>query len=413
MDCDIFVLGAGIIGVCTAIHLQQRGLRVCLIDRALPGSGTSFGNAGLIERSSVVPYAFPRQLGKVLRYATNTQPDVIYQVAALPRLAGWLLRYWQNSAPAPLQTATDAMLPLIERSVLEHDHLVALAGLEALISSNGWIEIFRDPVALADAVTQAKDLERLCVSHRFLDGNTLRAQQPGLTEHAVGGIHWTDPKTVRDPGALVRGYAGLLQKMGGQLVLGDALSLTQHQGHWQVITHEGTLSARQAVITLGADAGSVYEKLGYRIPMAIKRGYHLQFKGHDDLPLTYSLCDTAAGFVIAPMSGGIRLTTGVEFATAHAPMRNIQLRRAEKIARRIFPLGEQTAAQPWMGRRPCLPDMRPVIGPALMHPGLWFNFGHAHHGLTLGPVSGRLIAQLITGETPLANPAPYSAERFR
>jgi D-amino-acid dehydrogenase len=311
-----------------------------------------------------------------------------------------------------LQAATEAMLPLIERSVLEHDRLLAMAGLEALVKADGWIEIFRDPVALATASTQAKALERFGINYRLLDGDALRAQQPGLTDQARGGIHWTDPKTVQDPGALVKGYADLFDKMGGRLVLGDALSLTEHQGGWHVSTQAGSLSARQVVITLGADAGPVYEKLGYRIPMAIKRGYHLHFKGHDDVPLKYSLCDSSAGFVIAPMNAGIRLTTGIEFATPHAPMRDIQLRRAEKIARRLFALGERTSAAPWMGRRPCLPDMCPVIGPAPSHRGLWFNFGHAHHGLTLGPVSGRLIAQLITGEVPFTNPKPYRVERF-
>lgn len=412
MDCDIIVCGAGIVGVCTALHLQQRGMAVCLVDRAEPGSGASYGNAGLIERSSVVPYAFPRQIGQLLLYASNTRPDVVYQPSALPGLAGWLWRYWQQSAPGPLQRATEAMLPLIERSVQEHDHLVNMAGAHGLISSRGWIEVFRSLTTFQGAADQARALRRFDVHYRLLDSAALTAVQPGLTELAVGGIHWTDPKTVRDPQALVRAYLALFEQSGGRFHSGDAFSLAQRQDLWTLDTVDGPLSSRQAVITLGADAAGVYQKLGYKIPLAIKRGYHLHFHGEERTPLVHSLCDSAAGFVLAPMTGGIRLTTGIEFALDSAPQRDLQLRRTEQIARRLFALGERTAALPWMGRRPCLPDMRPVIGAAPRHEGLWFNFGHAHHGLTLGPVTGRLLAEMITGQTPFTDPGAFRVERF-
>jgi D-amino-acid dehydrogenase len=112
------------------------------------------------------------------------------------------------------------------------------------------------------------------------------------------------------------------------------------------------------------------------------------------------------------MAAGVRLTTGIEFAASDAPPNDIQLQRCEALARSIYPLGERIDPQPWLGLRPCLPDMRPVIGPAGRHPGLWFNFGHAHHGLTLGPVSGRLLAQMMTGQPTLADPQPYAPGRF-
>jgi D-amino-acid dehydrogenase len=112
------------------------------------------------------------------------------------------------------------------------------------------------------------------------------------------------------------------------------------------------------------------------------------------------------------MARGIRLTTGVEFAAPDAPATPVQLERAEALARQIVPLGPRLDPEPWLGRRPALPDMRPVIGPAPRHKGLWFAFGHAHHGFTLGPVTGRLLAEMIAGSTPFVDPAPYSAGRF-
>jgi D-lysine oxidase len=113
-----------------------------------------------------------------------------------------------------------------------------------------------------------------------------------------------------------------------------------------------------------------------------------------------------------PMSRGIRLCTGVEFARRDGPPTPVQLQRALPRAHALFPLGEAVDPKPWMGARPCLPDMRPVIGRAPRHPGLWFDFGHQHHGLTLGPVTGRLLAEMMTGETPFADPAPFAVERF-
>ncbi|MBV9052030.1 MAG: FAD-binding oxidoreductase, partial [Hyphomicrobiales bacterium] len=110
---------------------------------------------------------------------------------------------------------------------------------------------------------------------------------------------------------------------------------------------------------------------------------------------------------------GIRLTTGVEFADRDAPPSPVQLARAEPFARALFPLAERLDEKPWMGRRPCLPDMVPIIGRGGRHKGLWFAFGHAHHGFTLGPVTGRLLAEMMTGETPFTDPSRYAAERFR
>src|SRR5262249_7327864 len=152
-------------------------------------------------------------------------------------------------------------------------------------------------------------------------------------------------------------------------------------------------------------SGLVFRRFGYRIPLAVKRGYHRHYRLEDGHALDHSVVDEEAGYVLAPMSRGVRLTTGIEFASPKAPPMTMQIDRAERIARRLLPLGDAVEETPWLGLRPCLPDMRPVIGKAPRHAGLWFNFGHAHHGLTLGPVTGRLLASLMTGGEPLTDPA--------
>ncbi|QGW77866.1 FAD-dependent oxidoreductase [Pseudomonas alkylphenolica] len=412
MHCQTIVLGAGIVGVSTALHLQARGRKVILIDRDEPGSGTSHGNAGLIERSSVIPYAFPRELSSLLRYGLNRQSDVRYSLTHVPKIAPWLFKYWQNSSAAGLQVATQAMLPLVQRCVEEHDALIDAAGLGDLVKANGWIEVFRNDAAFSKAKADAHALAPYGLSYEVLDRQQLHQRETDLSDHVVGGIHWLDPKTVTNPGGLTRGYAALFVKRGGQFIHGDARTLRQIASEWQVDSRQGPITAAEVVIALGPQSADLFKPLGYRIPLEIKRGYHMHYQGRDGAELKHSICDGQGGYVLAPMAQGIRLTTGIEFAASGDAANEIQLKRCEALARKIFPLGQRLDAQPWLGRRPCLPDMRPVIGPAARHKGLWFNFGHAHHGLTLGPVSGRLLAEMITGEATFTDPAPYSAARF-
>lgn len=412
MDCQTLVLGAGIVGVCCALHLQAAGQSVILLDRDEPGGGTSHGNAGLIERSSMVPYAFPRQWSRLLRYGLNQQSSMRFSPVFLPRLAPWLLQYWRQSSPANLAEAARAMRPLIERCVEEHDVLVEASGMSGLIRAKGWIEFYRHRDELDQAVADARTYDQYGLRYDILDAAQLREREPDL-KGVIGGIHWLDPKTVSDPGALVRGYATLFVKRGGVLLQGDARTLRQQGSEWMADSDEGTVHARNVVIAMGPQSAEVFSRFGYRIPLAIKRGYHMHYASHPGAELRHSVIDAQAGFVLAPMARGIRLTTGVEFAASDAPINEIQLRRCETIARTLYPLGERMDAEPWLGRRPCLPDMRPVIGAAPNHEGLWFNFGHAHHGLTLGPVTGRLLAELMTGAPTFTDPAPYSPGRFR
>ncbi|WP_460418976.1 NAD(P)/FAD-dependent oxidoreductase [Pseudomonas sp. microsymbiont 2] len=413
MHCQTLVLGAGIVGVSTALHLQARGRQVILVDRDEPGNGTSHGNAGLIERSSVIPYAFPRQLGTLLRYGLNRQPDVRYSLSHLPKVAPWLLSYWRQSAPARLAKAAADMLPLVQRSVEEHDALIEAAGLQELVQAKGWIEVYRDAALFEQAKRDLPGLARYGLRYEILEREQLQAREQQLDGGVIGGIHWLDPKTVNDPGGLTRGYAALFVQRGGTFIHGDARSLRQDSGGWQVDTRRGVVSADEVVACLGPQSADLYERLGYQFPLGIKRGYHMHYATRGGAELRHSICDTQGGYVLAPMARGVRLTTGIEFAASDAAANEIQLRRCEALARQLFPaLGERLDDKPWLGRRPCLPDMRPVIGPAPLHKHLWFNFGHAHHGLTLGPVSGRLLAELMTGERPFTDPAPYSAARF-
>jgi D-amino-acid dehydrogenase len=165
-------------------------------------------------------------------------------------------------------------------------------------------------------------------------------------------------------------------------------------------------------VALGPWAPDVLEPLGIKLPLAVKRGYHCHFGTEGNAALNRPVLDAENGYVLAPMEQGIRLTTGVEFAPRDAPPTPFQLDRVLPLARRLFPLGERVEPAPWLGARPCFADSRPVISRAPRQSRLWLALGHGHWGLTLGPVTGRLIADMASGATPFCDPQPFSAERF-
>ena len=410
---DVLVLGAGMVGVSAALHLQQRGRVVILVDRhELAGEETSFGNAGLIECASVFPYMFPRNFGQILQYAMNRSPQMRYSLSDLPSFLPWLLRYFLASSPDRALHSAMAELPLIQRSLVEHEALIAEAGVPELLRRNGWIKLFRSDATLANAVRDFERARQYGVAGEVLDGNAIAAREPNLTGTFAGAVYFPAPGFVPDPGALAKAYAALFQRKGGRFVVGDARTLEQSSGRWRVSGAEGGASAREVVVALGPWSDQVFRPLGYSIPLGIKRGYHLHLAPRGNAVLNHPVLDSDLGYLLAPMNRGIRLTTGVEFSRRDAPPTPLQIVRALPRARALFPLGEAVDAKPWMGARPCLPDMVPVIGKAPRHAGLWFDFGHQHHGLTLGPATGRLLAEMMTGETPFADPAPYAAARF-
>jgi len=408
---SILVLGAGMVGTCTALHLQQRGFDVTLVDRRSPGQETSFGNAGLIQCEAVEPYAFPREPGFVLRAALGLGAEVNWHPRGLWQMAAPLRRYFAHSHPAAHARATAAYSRLIAHATTEHQPLIAAAGAEDLVVRQGFRFGFRTPQALDEAVQRARRLERdFDVRHEAEDAAALQRAEPALRQSLVGAVHWLDPWAVRDPGALVQRYADLFVARGGRLLTGDADTLQAAGPGWSVQTADGRVDAEQAVLALGPWADGAIRRLGYRFPLFIKRGYHQHYPQAPQL--NQPVLDAERGYVLAPMVRGLRLTTGAEFAPLDAVSTPVQVAKAEALARDLVDLGQPLSEPPWLGARPCTADMLPLTGPAPRHKGLWFNFGHAHQGFTLGPVAGRLLAEMIVGAPCVTDPAPYAPARF-
>ena len=414
MKSDAIVLGAGIVGICVALHLQKRGRSVTLVDRRGAAEETSFGNAGLIQREGVYPYGFPHDFGALLRYGLNRTIDAYYHPSALPRLAPFLWKYWHHSRPSRHAQVARRYATLIEHCVTEHDALVADAGAGTYLHRNGWLKVFRSERERDRRFAEAERWKReFGIGYRAIETLALKEMEPHVAPVLVGALHWTDPVSVDDPQGLAHAYLALFERDGGRLLQGNAASLEADGPNWRVRTAKGGVTASAAVIALGPWADVLTRALGYDLPLAVKRGYHMHYRAAGEAKLHHPMLDTERGYFLAPMRKGIRLTTGAEFALRDAIRTPVQLGRAEPIARDLFPLAERLDTEAWMGARPCTPDMLPIIGKAPRHQNLWFAFGHAHHGLTLGPVTGRLVAEMITGQAPFVDPRPFAAERFK
>lgn len=320
LKADVLVLGAGMVGVSAALHLQQRGRDVILVDRhELAGEETSFGNGGLIECASVFPYMFPRDFGQILQYAMNSTPQVRYSFADLPRFLPWLVRYYLASSPDRAAHSAMAELPLIRRSLIEHEALIAEAGVPELLRRTGWIKLFSSDATLAKAVRDFERAKQYGVDGEVLDGKAIAAREPNLTGEFAGAIHFPAPGFVPDPGGLAKAYAALLKRKGGRFLVGDARTLEQGAGGWRVSGPHGATVAREVVVALGPWSDLVFGPLGYSIPLSIKRGYHLHLAPRGNAVLNHPVLDSDRGYLLAPMNRGIRLTTGVEFARRDAP----------------------------------------------------------------------------------------------
>jgi D-amino-acid dehydrogenase len=409
---DAIVLGAGIIGTSVALHLAKRGLRVALVDRRAPGEETSYGNAGVIEGNTVFPPVFPRSVFALLRVALKRAPEANYHFGFLPKAAAWLLAFRRASRPDKLVETARVMRPLFARAVAEHEELMAEAGATRYLRKNGWLKVYRGDRAFAALSRELALAAEFRIPHVLLDGAGARALEPNLSSVVRHAVHWPGVASVTNPLAVTQAYALRFAAFGGLVLVGNARTLQRISGGWRVETEEGSMTAPEVVMALGPFARDVLDPLGIKLPLGIKRGYHRHFRPTGNAVLSRPVLDAEVGYCLAPMEQGIRLTTGVEFAARDAPPTPQQFERVMPSARALFPLGEPVEAVPWMGSRPAFADSRPVIGRAPDQPGLWLSYGHAHWGLTLGPASGRLLAEMITGATPFCDPTPYGAERF-
>jgi len=409
---EVLVLGAGMIGVSVAIHLAKRGISATLVDRRGAGEETSYGNAGLIEASRMLPIAFPRNLRELARNALGLVPHSNFHWSALPSVAPFLLRYWAASRPVRLDASARALRPLLASAPAEHAEFIEEAKVPQLMRKGGLLKLFRTEESFHETAADRAFADEFGVPYKIMSREEALAREPHLRPVFNKALFWPETGTCPDPGALTKAYAALFEKLGGVFVRGDARTLHEYEGGWRVETDAGPVDGKKVVVALGPWSPDVISRYGVSPPFAVKRGYHLHFAAEGNASLSAAVLDVDGGYAMQPMNRGMRITTGVEFARRDAPPTPVQLERAMPFARELFPLGRALEENPWMGSRPALSDSLPIIGPAPGKPSLWLAFGHAHLGFTLGPPTGRLIVEMMTGTKPFVDPSPYRADRF-
>lgn len=409
---DVMVLGAGIVGASTALYLRRAGMDVALVDRQHPGQEASFGNAGIVQRNGFQPHGLPKGGGALLQMAFDPGGPVTFDVGTVVRMLPWLRQFAKAGGRAGTKTYCDTIAPLRALAVNAHEELAALSNAGRFYRKGGWLHLFR-----SDASYQGAELERYYarihgVTYEDLDENALAAMEPGLSTRGGRALYWPESMSVSNPGAVVDAFWRGFIHDGGRFFRADANRIARHRRGWVLDGERGELAARQVVVCLGAWSADLLKRLGEAYPLAAKRGYHMHFRPDSGASLSRPVVDVENGFALTPTEFGIRLTTGVELRARDAPPDPAIVEGVRRRAQTLFPLGRALDERPWVGSRPCLPDSLPVIGASPLTRNLWVNFGHGHDGFTLGPVSGRLLCELLTGGSPCVDPGGVSPRRF-
>lgn len=408
------VLGAGMVGIACALALRQRGLAVTVLDPLGPGAATSHGNAGVLARSSLMPFNHPGLWSQLPQLLRGRNPGFRYHPLWTLGQWRWGLSFLRHARAAAFAETTTALDALIRHSGTLHRHWMAEAGVAHRRRDDGWLFLYRSEAAFGSGAFGRETLARFGVATRVLDAGALHDLEPHLKPVFPRALWVQDASSVDSPGEVVRGYAAWLQALGGQVGTDAAVGLVRRSGGWTVHTRAGAaLDADHVVVALGPwSRDFLRAQFGLRLPMGFERGQHRHFHAAEGVGLNRPVYDTAGGYVLAPMAQGLRLTTGVELNAQHAPPHRAQLEAAERAAREAMPLGERTADPDWLGSRPTLPDCRPMIGACPGHAALWLALGHQHIGFSTGPGTGELLAQLMLGEPPALDPHPFRPQRF-
>ena len=409
---NITVLGAGAIGVSTALHLQQRGWHVTLIDRSEPAEETSFGNAGVINIGSMVPINSPAMHAHLASYLFNNKPQLRYSKKHILKNLSWVLQFLRASSGSNSERTAKALYQLTGKSLEEHKALMQRTGNMHRLSEVGWLKVFRTGSGFDPDSFDERQLLRFGIDVELLDASKIRALEPALQPIYSAGYLLSAGAGINNPGMLIKEYAQQFIADGGTLQKIDITLVEAKGSHFSCHAHGKTLDVEKLVIAAGPWSGDLLAMLGYKVPLGFERGYHVHYHLPTGVNLNRSVHDTQAGFVMGPMEQGLRITTGVELNHRDAPSNYSQLRQVLPLVKQAINLGEQTDQPIWRGSRPTLPDSMPIIGSAPAHANLWMAFGHNHIGLMTGPITGRLLAEHISGESSDADLAPFTPARY-
>jgi D-amino-acid dehydrogenase len=406
------VVGAGIVGICTALALRGRGWQVTLIDRLAPGEGCSFGNAGILASHAVVPTALPGLLRQVPRLLVDPQSPLVLRWGSLPSTLPWLLRFCRAANTAQVQRSADAMKALYSGAVEMHQALARQAGVPELVRTTPGLYVHRNPTGIDLANGLAWRLRRERGAEiEVLEGAALRDAEPALSPTYQRGVRMGPMGYSTNPLRLTLAYAALFAQLGGRILRADVRALKPLGDRVRIETAGDGLDADTAVVAAGAWSLALVKPLGLNLPLIAERGYHMTF-ADPGIELKHVVSEVELHFAVTPMEAGLRIAGTEEIGLADDPP---SWRRADVLqahARRMLPNARLDSGTRWMGPRPGTPDSLPAIGPLPGHANIFIAAGHGHLGLTGGPHTGRIVAALASGERPAIALEPYAPDRF-
>lgn len=410
-DDRIIVVGAGIVGVSAAIWLKRAGANVVLLDRALPGSGTSHGNAGVLASCSIVPVTAPGLAFKGPKLLLNRDFPLFMRWSYLPKLAPWLIRYLGHANDNDTRRISRGLVPIVGDSVAQHHALADGTPAETFITDSDYSFAYKDEAAFAaDAYTW--ELRKLSGFEPVVRlGTDVQDFEPSLDPSITCLASMRDHGFVLDPGGYVRALAEVFTGMGGEIVTAAVTGFDLSTGRIRAVeTESGPLPCDLAVLATGVWSGPLMKQLGLTIPLESERGYHIIYKDAAGGP-NHPVMIASGKFVATPMAAGIRCAGIVEFGGLDAPESREPLELLRRHVRSSLPNMKATEEIEWLGHRPAPSDSLPLIG-EVGAKGVFAAFGHHHIGLTGGPKTGRMVADLITGTPTDVDLSVYTPSRF-
>jgi D-amino-acid dehydrogenase len=407
----VAVIGAGMVGVSCALFLQRDGHRVTIFDPNDPGSGTSFGNAGLISQSSVMPSSTPGLVKRIPKMLMDPQSPLVLRWQYVPRLLPWLAGFLANSARDRVERNCLATAQLFGHVMSAYDTVIRETGCGALIQSTGSLKLFESEASFQGSAFERSMMDRCGCRYEVLGADEIRQMEPNLAPIFTRALFIPDSRNILNPGRLVETVARAVAERGAVLKRERVTSIeTDASGQSVVVTDAGRHSADAVVVAAGVRSGKLAKQLGAKIVLDAERGYHIMLP-RPERSINRYLQFAECRISLSPKEGGLRMTSIVELASADAPPDYRRIRRLTAQAARVLPGLQPEEKSIWMGSRPSLPDNVPVIGRSPRHASVFFAFGHSHLGMTMGPVSGRIIADLVAGRDPGLDMKPYGPVR--
>ncbi|MCC6007244.1 MAG: FAD-dependent oxidoreductase [Rhodobacteraceae bacterium] len=408
----VTVVGAGIVGVSCAAFLQRAGFQVTIVDRLEPGFGTSFGNAGSVSPSAILPVAMPGMLRKVPGWLLDPLGPLTIRWRYLPVVTPWLLRFLRHANRDEAMRVATAMRALMEPVFDDYAEILDPETFDRLIRRNGCLYVYESREELAAAGWSLDLRRRLGARMEEIGGDDIRQLEPALNRRFDIGIFAPENGRTVDPHLLVRAIADRVRAGGGSVIRADVRDVEiGPDGPRALLTDTGRLSVERLVLAAGAWSAPLARKLGAKVPLETQRGYHVTF-ADPGIDVRRTVMWNTRSVFVNPMDCGLRIAGTVELAGLSAPPDHARSDKLARIAVEMFPDLDTGGASNWMGHRPCLPDSLPVIDRSPRFANTVLAFGHQHVGICSGGPTGRHVASLMAGDTPRIDLSPFSASRF-